>query len=85
MVFPLLIAGIAQGIKLQHANVALADVNASALMFFRISTTGQLVLLLGALLFALNIFVMTIQWKIALLKTALAAIKAPLPVSEVKA
>ena len=46
-VFPLLIAGIAQGIQLQHANVALADVNASALMFFRMSTTGQLVLLLG--------------------------------------
>ena len=84
-VIPLALAGVRQGIKLQDANVAFADVNASALLFFRISTTGQLILLLGALLFALNIFVMTIQWKMALLKTALAAIKAPLPVSEVKA
>jgi hypothetical protein len=70
---------------LQDANISLADVNTSALMFLRVSTTGQLLLLLGALLFALNIFVMTIQWKIALLKTAFAAITAPLPVSEVKA
>ncbi len=84
-VIPLAIAGVEQGIKLHDANLAFADVNAAAVLFFRISTTGQLILLLGALLFALNIFVMTIQWKIALLKTALAAIKAPLPVSEVKA
>ena len=84
-VFPLLIAGIAQGIKLQHANVALADANTAALMFLRISSTGQLLLLFGALLFAVNIFAMTIKWKLVLFKTALAAIKAPLPVSEVKA
>jgi cytochrome c oxidase cbb3-type subunit 1 len=84
-VIPLAIAGVAQGIKLQHAEVPLADANAAAMMPFRISTTGQLILLLGALLFALNLFVMTARWKITLLKKALAAIKAPLPVSEVKA
>jgi cytochrome c oxidase cbb3-type subunit 1 len=84
-VIPLAIGGVIQGLKLQDANIPLADVNTSALMFLRVSTTGQIFLLLGALLFALNIFVMTIQWKIALLKTAFAAITAPLPVSEVKA
>jgi cytochrome c oxidase cbb3-type subunit 1 len=84
-VIPLAIAGVEQGIKLQHADVPLADANAAAMMPFRISTTGQLILLLGALLFALNLFVMTARWKIALFKKALAAIKAPLPVSEVKA
>lgn len=85
LVLPLAIAGVIQGFKLHDANVSLADVNASTLLFFRISTTGQLFLLLGALLFAVNIFVMTIQWKIALFKTAFAAITAPLPASEVKA
>jgi cytochrome c oxidase cbb3-type subunit 1 len=84
-VIPLAIAGAEQGIKLQDASVALADANLAALKLLRVSSTGQLLLLIGALLFALNIFVMTIQWKIALFKTALAAINAPLPVSEVKA
>lgn len=84
-VYPLLVAGIIQGVKLKHPEVALADVNAAAMLPFRISTTGQLILLGGALLFVLNIFVMTLKWKLALLKTAVAAIKAPLPVSEVKA
>ncbi len=84
-VIPLAIAGVEQGIKLHNPDIALADANQSALMFLRISTTGQLFLLFGALLFAVNIFVMTIQWKIALLKAAFAAITAPLPVSEVKA
>jgi len=41
-------------------------------------------LLIGSLLFALNIFAMTFKWKLALLKQALAAIKAPLETSEVK-
>jgi cytochrome c oxidase cbb3-type subunit 1 len=84
-VIPLAIAGVVQGLKLADPNVPLADANTAALMFLRVSTTGQALLLIGALLFALNIFVMTIQWKIALLKTAFAAITAPLPVSEVKA
>jgi len=85
LVIPLAIAGVEQGIKLHDPAIALADANQSALVFLRISTTGQLFLLLGALLFAVNIFVMTVQWKIALLKAAFAAITAPLPVSEVKA
>jgi len=84
-VIPLAMAGVEQGIKLANPSIPLADVNTATLLFLRVSTTGQLFLLLGALLFAVNIFVMTIQWKIALLKTALAAITAPLPVSEVKA
>jgi membrane-bound ClpP family serine protease len=41
----------------------------------RVSTTGLLFLLLGSLLFAANIFVMTFKWKLALIKSVIAAIK----------
>jgi cytochrome c oxidase cbb3-type subunit 1 len=82
--FPLAFAGVEQGIKLANPNVAFADANLAALKFLRVSTTGQLLILLGALLFALNIFVMTIKWKLALLKSLLAAVTAPLPEAEVK-
>lgn len=84
LVIPLAKAGVAQGMKLNDASTPFADANLASLQMLRISSTGQVLLLIGALLFALNIFVMTIQWKIALFKTALAAIKAPLPVAEVK-
>jgi cytochrome c oxidase cbb3-type subunit 1 len=82
-VIPLLIGGTEQGLKLRDAkNVAFADAGAAALMFFRISTTGQILLLLGSLLLLLNILVMTMQWKLGLLKTAIAAVKAPLETSD---
>jgi len=53
-------------------------------LFFRISTTGQLIILLGSLPLLLNLFVMTIHWKLGLIKAVIAAVKAPLPVEEVK-
>ena len=83
-VVPLVIAGVVQGEKLADANVAFADANSAALKFLRISTTGQLLVLLGALLFAANIFIMTIQWKLGLAKTVIAYIKSPLETAEVK-
>ena len=84
-VFPLIMAGLAQGIKWQHPEATFADISAAALTFLRISTTGQLFILLGALMFAVNLLAMTIQWKLALLKSLIAAVKAPLPDAEVKA
>ena len=48
------------------------------LPFLRVSTTGLLFLLLGSLLFAANIFAMTFKWKLALIKSVIAAVKAPL-------
>jgi cytochrome c oxidase cbb3-type subunit 1 len=81
-VVPLVIAGVVQGEKLADVNVAFADANTAALKFLRISTTGQLLVLLGALLFAANIFVMTIQWKLGVAKTVIAYIKSPLETSE---
>ncbi len=78
-VIPLAIAGVEQGKALMNPAIAFADANGVTLKFLRISTTGQLLILLGALLFALNIFVMTMKWQLALVKSLIAAVKAPLP------
>ena len=83
-VIPLVIGGVVQGMKLRNPNVAFADASSAALLFLRISTTGQLLILLGALCLLLNLFVMTIQWKLGLAKTVIAYIKSPLETSEVK-
>jgi cytochrome c oxidase cbb3-type subunit I len=74
----LAVGGVEQGMKLQNPDTAFAESTTAALMFLRVGTTGLLLLLLGSLLFAANIFAMTFKWKIALLKSAIAAIKAPL-------
>jgi hypothetical protein len=50
----------------------------------RFSTLGLLFLLLGSLLFAANIFVMTFKWKMTLLKLVIRTVKAPLETVEVK-
>ena len=77
-VVPLAIGGVVQGMKLNDTQVAFLDATRATLVFFRISTTGLLLLLLGNLLFALNIFSLTFLWKWSLLKALLAAVKAPL-------
>lgn len=84
-VVPLLIGGVEQGMKFRDPKTAFADAGAVALMFLRVSTTGQLLILLGSLCLLLNVFVMTIQWKLALLKTIVAAVKAPLSTSSASA
>jgi len=80
LVVPLAIGGVVQGLKWADPNIAPVDVAGATLPFLRVSTTGLLLLLLGNLLFALNIFGLTIVWKLALLKKAVAIVKAPLPV-----
>ncbi len=76
LVGSLVVSGIEQGLH---------DYSfAAALPALRISTLGLLFLLLGSLLFAANVFVMTIKWKLALVKTVLAAVTAPLKTAEVK-
>lgn len=82
---PLVIGGVEQGIRMQNPAIPFADANAAALFWLRISSTGQILLVLGSLLLVLNIFVMTIKWKIALAKSVWAAVTSPLPVTEVKA
>jgi cytochrome c oxidase cbb3-type subunit 1 len=83
-VVPLAIGGVVQGVKL-HNGTAFADVTQATLMFFRISTTGLLLMVLGNLLFALNVFGLATVWKLALFKKFLGVVKATLAVAEVKA
>ena len=74
-VVPLLIGGVEQGMKLRDAAVPFAEVSAVALKFLRISTTGQLLIWLGALCLLLNLLVMTLQWKLGLMKTVVSVVK----------
>jgi len=83
-ILPLAVGGVEQGMKLQNPQIPFADISNSSLMFLRVSTTGQLLLLLGGLIFALNVFGLTFKWKMALLKSLIAAIKSPLEIAEVK-
>ena len=76
LVIPLAIAGVKQG----HAGYD----PAAAKLWLMISTSGLLLLLVGSVLLLVNIFVMTIKWKIALAKSAFAAVTAPLESTEVK-
>jgi cytochrome c oxidase cbb3-type subunit 1 len=84
-VLPLAIGGVVQGMKLNDPGIAFLDATRATLVFFRFSTTGLLLILLGNLLFALNIFGLTLRWKLSLLKKAVALVKAPLETGEVEA
>jgi cytochrome c oxidase cbb3-type subunit 1 len=81
----LAVGGVEQGMKLNNPQIAFADSTNVALIFLRAGTTGLLFLLLGSLLFAANIFSMTLKWKLALLKSLLAAVKAPLTIPSASA
>ena len=82
---PLAIGGIVQGVHMGDAsNHPFPDIIQGSLVYLRISTVGWLLLLLGSLMLAANIFVMTIRWKLALGKTAIAAVKSPLETQGVK-
>jgi len=55
LVVPLAMGGIVQGYRLQHAVVPFADIARGTLPFLRVSTTGDLLLALGHLLFLVNL------------------------------
>jgi cytochrome c oxidase cbb3-type subunit 1 len=76
-IVPLAIGGVVQGIKLNNGT-AFAEVTHATLLWFRISTTGLFLMVLGNLLFALNIFALTFKWKLALLKKVVGMVTAPL-------
>ena len=84
-VVSLVIGGVEQGLKLQDPHVAFADSTKAMLPFLRASTTGLLFMLLANLLFALNIFVMILAWKLSVAKALFAFVISPLTKSEVKA
>ncbi|HUE37558.1 MAG TPA: cbb3-type cytochrome c oxidase subunit I [Candidatus Acidoferrum sp.] len=84
LVVPLAIGGILQGLKMANPSVQFSDIVQGTLPYLRISTLGLLLLLLGSLLFAANIFGMTARWTLALLKTSATAMKSAMQVQEVK-
>ncbi|MGA2788107.1 MAG: cbb3-type cytochrome c oxidase subunit I [Verrucomicrobiota bacterium] len=84
-IVPLMMGGVVQGMKLNDPNIAFLDATRATLVFFRFSTTGLLLILLGNLLFALNIFAMTFVWEKSLLKKAFAIVTAPLEKSSASA
>jgi cytochrome c oxidase cbb3-type subunit 1 len=75
-VIPLAIGGWLQGTHLYKIEAALPCL--------RISTTGLTLILLGNLLFALNVLSLFLTWKLALAKAIWAAVNAPLKPAEVK-
>ena len=77
-IVPLAIGGVVQGMKLNNPNIAFLDATKATLVFFRFSTIGLLLILLGNLLFALNIFAMTFVWEKSLVKKGVAIVTAPL-------
>jgi len=84
-VVPLAVGGLVQGTKLSRPEIAFLDAVGAMLPFLRASTTGLLLLFIGNLLFAANIFGLTLVWKWSLLKPALAAGRAAFQSAEVKA
>jgi hypothetical protein len=64
--------------------VAFTDIIQGTLIYLRVSLLGWLLLLLGSLMLAANIFLMMIRWKLGLVKTVLVAVQAPLETQEVK-
>ncbi|HEY3761032.1 MAG TPA: cbb3-type cytochrome c oxidase subunit I [Verrucomicrobiae bacterium] len=76
LVIPLAIGGIEQEMNNYDFK--------SGVVFMQISSAGLALLLLGSLLFAANIFVLTMKWKLGLAKSFLGVIKCPLESSEVK-
>lgn len=84
LVVPLAIGGVLQGLKLQNPDIAFADTTKAMLPFLRVSTLGLTAMLLGNLLFFINIMGLTLRWKLALLKQFIAFVKSPLEIEGVK-
>jgi len=61
MSLPLVIGGVRQGIKLADAKVEFMDTTKAALMAYRLSTLGELVFTLGALVFCLTMFSIVVK------------------------
>ena len=78
LVVPLATGGVVQGLKLQNPDIAFGLSTQAMLPFLRVSTTGLLLMLLGNLLFFVNIMGLTLLWKFNLAKKFIAFVKSPL-------
>jgi cytochrome c oxidase cbb3-type subunit 1 len=81
---PLAIGGVLQGLKLNDPQIAFIDVAKSTMMFLRISTTGEVLILFGHLLFLANLTGLSVRYyRIHFLPVYRDAV-APLKPAEVK-
>ena len=62
LVLPLAVGGVVQGLKLQHADIPFADITKATLHFLRVSTMGELLLVLGHLMLLLNLIALAAQF-----------------------
>ena len=69
---PMAIGGIVQGTKWLNPEIVPVDVSKATLMFLRISTIGDFVLLLGNLFFLLNVFVLIVRYYRSVIRVAYA-------------
>jgi len=67
---PLLLGGVAQGLKLANPNVTFLDASKAALMAFRLSTLGELLLLAANLVFLFNLGAAIVSYYRVLCKSA---------------
>ena len=67
---PLVLGGIAQGMKLADPSVAFLDASKAAMMAFRLSTLGEVMLLCGNLIFLFNLGSGIVSYYRVLCKTA---------------
>jgi cytochrome c oxidase cbb3-type subunit 1 len=84
LVVPLAAGGIVQGIKLQQADIPFTDVASGTLPFLRASTTGDLLIALGHLMFLVNLAGLVIRFYRARAVSAWAAATAEIRPAEVR-
>lgn len=70
LALPLLAGGIAQGLKLAKAGGNFAEVTKAAMMWFRLSTLGEAMIAIGALIFLANVLLLIVSYYRAIAKTA---------------
>ena len=81
---PLAIGGILQGLKLNEAHILFVELTKSTLPFLRASTTGDLLMMVGNLLLAVNVVRLWAQFGQARLAPLCALFAADLKAAEVK-
>ena len=84
MVAPLAVGGIMQGLKLNNPTVAFTDLTTATLPFLRVSTVGELFLLIGQLLFLGNVIGLLARYGRARWAPVYRSITAELKPAEVK-
>src|SRR5262249_50082067 len=70
LAIPLMFEGISQGLKLIDSRISFLDTSKSAMMYFRVSTTGEVLIAVGALFFFINVVSLIQGYYLALGKKA---------------